>query len=93
MHVHFILHIYVYILTEESLAALAARRALLVRAVQLYRQLVDEPSYDKDAVWLWQVCVYVCVCMSACVSYKYFDFSFWHAGTLFTLAGADGTEA
>lgn len=38
----------------ETAAAVAARRALLVRAVQLYRQLVDEPSYDKDAVWLWQ---------------------------------------
>ena len=42
---------------EEPAAALAARRAMLVRAVQLYRQLVDVPLYDKDAVWLWQVCV------------------------------------
>jgi len=50
---------------REVPAALAARRALLVRAVQLYRQLVEEASYDKDAVWLWQVCVYcVCVCVS-----------------------------
>ena len=25
-----------------------------MRAVQLYRQLVEEPAYDKDAVWLWK---------------------------------------
>ena len=22
--------------------------------MQLYRQLVEEPAYDKDAVWLWK---------------------------------------
>jgi len=53
----------------ETAAAQAARRALFVRAVQLYRQLVEQPNYDKDAVWLWQVlCVAVCCSVLQCVA-------------------------